>query len=113
MEVCSLLTGDEHVYARLQADFEENLPAVLVTAEQNDSGYLADHRVSFEVYGESLRAARMLSRTIAGLLCEKQHATDWGMLDPARVEAPPKELPYPSQDTARYSFTLIVPTRAV
>lgn len=113
MEVCEGLTGPDHVYARLQPQFEQNLPAVLVMAEQNDGDVLADHRVSFEVYGKTLRACRLLARTITSVLCDQQHMTESGLLDPARVESPPKELPYPDPMIARYSFTLVVPTRAV
>ncbi|WP_347031725.1 hypothetical protein [Brevibacterium paucivorans] len=113
MEVCEGLTGPEHVYTRLQMDFANNLPAVLVMAEQNDGDVLAEHRVDFEVYGVDLPATRALARVITSTLADRQHATSAGMLDPARVESPPKELPYPDPSTQRYSFTLVIPTRAV
>lgn len=113
VEIVEATVGDGTACVRLQDDFAHHLPQVVVQAEQNDSDVIADHRVRFEVYAESLPEARTISRTITSLLVGKQHATQAGLIDPGRVEAAPKEIPYPDPAVAMYSFVVVVSTRAL
>lgn len=113
VEIVDTAVGEDTACIRLQDDFAQHLPQVVVQAEQNDSDVIADHRVRFEVYAENLPEARMISRTITSLLVGKQHATQAGLIDPGRVEGAPKEVPYPDPAVAMYSFVVVVSTRAL
>lgn len=113
VEILESLLGKEHVYSHLEAGFEDNLPAVLVTVTQNDDGYMATHKAAFEFWSANLADARTLARTLIAHLTSQHHGTAAGLLDAVRVDIGLKQVPYANPDVVMLNATLEVDTRAI
>ncbi|WP_147233282.1 MULTISPECIES: hypothetical protein [Brevibacterium] len=99
-------------YSRLQSDFQEHLPAILVKAEQNDGDYLATHRVQLEYYHQDMNDCEDLARTIEAHLMNAPHQTSVGMIDSVRRETNLREIPYTEQ-VVMYTSSVFVDTRCI
>lgn len=100
------------VYTRLQANFHEDLPAVLIRAEQNDADYLATHRAQLEFYHHNITDCRALARIVFAHLTNSPHETSVGLLDQIRVETNIREIPYTDQ-IVMFTASVFVDTRCI
>lgn len=100
------------VYTRLQADFHQHLPAVLVRAEQNDNDYLATHRAQLEFYHRSIPECRTMARLILTHLADNYHQTEAGLLDSVRIETNLREIPY-TDTVVMFTASVFVDTRPI
>lgn len=111
VEIVQELIGAEHTYQRLEQGFEDNLPAVLIVASQDDSGVFAEHTIPFEVYHDDIPKSRTLARTIAGHLENGPHSTSAGLIDEYETDVKLREVPYSNPNVIEFTFTMKARTR--
>lgn len=98
-------------YFRLQTDFTDHLPAVLIYPLGGTEGYIDRvDRVGVEVYAtgtDSLEVAEAVRSALVG----RDHDTSVGYLDDVQVETVPVDVPYPDPTYAQTQMVLRVTTR--